>query len=206
MIPLLLGRPGSERSRGFPVSPGEGADKDFEATTGLAAPLSFLAALLKLGGFLIGRSGAFGWGESQLQPQCQVSVTLALAYFGSEEGPTQRVSEERQEQELGLPEGLTPRDTKTGGPGGRSWGQEVGVVGRSLLPAETFQVTWLTVAVPQQLSPRPTSPGVEPSRDKQACPGCTWGGAECMNGAGESEQRSHFWDRDQPGRGKKGSA
>lgn len=45
MIPLLLGRPGSERSRGFPVSHSEGADKDFEARL-TCAPLSSWPALL----------------------------------------------------------------------------------------------------------------------------------------------------------------
>lgn len=69
-----------------PVPHSEDADKDFKARLTCAPSLPEPVRVTH---------GWRGGGVVPAQPQCLVSVTLALAYFRSGQAPTQRVSEER---------------------------------------------------------------------------------------------------------------
>ena len=93
MIPLPVGRPGSEGSRGLPCV------TQRRSRQGLQSQADLYPSLLLVSSSELGEGDMQEWGPSwwrvPAQPQRLVSVTLALAYFRSEGGPTQRVSEER---------------------------------------------------------------------------------------------------------------
>lgn len=93
MIPLPVGRPGSERSCGLPCVTQQRSRQGLQSQADLY-PSLFLVSSSELGEGSMQEWGP-SWWRVPAQPQCLVSVTLALAYFRSEEGPTQRVSEER---------------------------------------------------------------------------------------------------------------